>query len=72
MTVIEYYLRALEELAAGSRTPPEGICLTEEDPMARAAQLQTQIQAIGICEFVRRCAAQDEQTLPQKAYDSFR
>ena len=72
MTVIEYYLRALEELAAGSRTPPEGISLTEEDPMARAAQLQTQIQAIGICEFVRRCAAQDGQTLPQEAYDSFR
>ena len=72
MTVIEYYLRALEELASGSRTPPEGISLTEEDPMARAAQLQTQIQAIGICEFVRRCAAQDGQALPQEAYDSFR
>ena len=72
MTVIEYYLRALEELAAGSRTPPEGISLTEEDPMARAAQLQTQIQDIGICEFVRRCAAQDGQALPQEAYDSFR
>ena len=72
MTVIEYYLKALEELAAGSRIPPEGISLTEEDPMARAAQLQTQIQAIGICEFVRRCAAQDGQILPQEAYDSFR
>ena len=72
MTVTAYYLKALEELAAGSRTPPEGISLTEEEPMARAAQLQTQIRAMGICEFVRRCAAQDGQTLPQEVYESFR
>ena len=72
MTLIEYYLRYLQELAAGTRKPPEGMTLTEEEPMRRAAQMQEQIQAMGIPEFVRRCAAADGETIPQKLYDEFK
>lgn len=72
MTLIEYYLRDLQQIADGTRQPPEGIILTEEDPMRRAAQLQEQIQTIGIPEFVRRCAAQDGETIEQSVYDDFK
>lgn len=72
MTLIEYYLRDLQELADGTREAPEGIALTEIEPMKRAAQLQEQIQAIGICEFVRRCAAQDGEVLPDELYENFK
>lgn len=72
MTLIEHYLRDLQQLADGSREAPEGIVLTKTEPMQRAAQLQEQIQAIGIPEFVRRCAAQDGEVLPDELYASFR
>ncbi len=72
MTLIEYYLRDLQEIADGTRQPPEGIILTENEPMQRAAQLQEQIQSIGIPEFVRRCAAQDGEVLPDELYQSFK
>ena len=72
MTLIEHYLRDLQEIADGTRTPPEGIILTESEPMRRAAQLQEQIQSVGIAEFVRRCAEQDGVTLPDELYASFK
>ena len=59
MNLIELYLSYLQQLADGSRTPPEGIELTETEPMNRATQLQEQINAMGVPEFVRRCALQD-------------
>lgn len=71
MTLAEHYLTYLQELESG-RTPPEGISLTETDPMRRAAELQTHIQAMGVPEFVRRCAAQDGLELPQALYDDFK
>ena len=72
MTLIEHYLSDLQQIADGTRQPPEGIVLTEPEPMQRAAQLQEQIQAIGIPEFVRRCAEQDGTTLPDELYASFK
>lgn len=72
MNLIEYYLKYLQELGDGSRMPPEGMELTEQEPIARAAELQTQIQAIGIPEFVRRCAQADGQTLPQEVYENYK
>jgi len=72
LKLIEYYLRDLQQIADGTRIPPEGICLTEDEPMRRAAQLQEQIQAIGIPEFVRRCAEQDGEPLEQAVYDDFK
>ena len=45
MTLIEYYLKDMQGIADGSRLPPEGIVLTQEDPLRRAAELQEQIAA---------------------------
>ena len=59
MTLIEHYFTYLQALADGSRTAPKGIELHETEPMPRAAELQAQIQAMGVPEFVRRCAAQE-------------
>ena len=72
MNLIEYYLKYLQELGDGSRMPPEGMELTEQEPIARAAELQTQIQAIGIPEFVRRCAQADGQTLSPEVYENYK
>lgn len=72
MTLIEHYLRDLQALADGKKSPPEGITLTETEPMARAAELQAQIQSMGVPEFVRRCAAQEGLTLPDEIYAAYR
>ena len=65
MTLIERYLKYMQGIADGSRVPPEGITLTQDDPLRRAAELQEQIQALGVPEFVRRCAAQDGEVIPE-------
>ena len=72
MTLIEYYLTYLQQLADGTRTPPEGIGLSEAEPLRRAAELQTQIGEMGVPEFVRRCAAQDGNTLPAELFETYR
>lgn len=72
MTLIEHYFTYLQELADGSREAPNGISLHETEPMRRAAELQAQIQALGVPEFVRLCAAQDHQVLPAEVYDAYR
>ena len=72
MTLIEHYLDYLQQLSADERKAPEGIRLTEQEPMRRAAELQTQIREMGVPEFVRRCAAQDGTELPQELYDDYR
>lgn len=72
MTLIEHYFTYLQTLADGSRTAPKGIELHETEPMPRAAELQAQIQAMGVPEFVRRCAAQDGLTLPEEVYADYR
>lgn len=71
MTLIEQYFIYLEEISEGKRQPPEGIVLTETDPMKQAVELQEQIMKLGIPEFVRRCAAQDGRELPEEMYDEF-
>ena len=63
MTIAERYLRYLEEIETGARPLPEGISLQKEAPIERAAELQMQIQAMGLGQFLRLCAAQDGQTL---------
>ena len=72
MTLTEHYLEYLQQLSADERKAPEGIRLTEQEPMRRAAELQTQIREMGVPEFVRRCAAQDGTELPQELYDDYR
>lgn len=72
MTLIDYYLNYLQELSDGTRQPPEGVTLTQTEPLPRATELQTQIAQMGVPEFVRRCAAQDGQTLPNALFENYR
>ena len=55
----------------GSRKAPDGITLTKTGDMEKAIELQQQIAAIGIPEFVRLCAAQDGETIPEEELESF-
>ena len=71
MTLLEHYLTYLSEICEGTRTPPEGICLTKTGDMERAIELQQQISQIGIPEFVKLCAAQDGTELPEEELQSF-
>ena len=71
MTLIEYYLKDMQGIADGSRLAPEGIVLTQEDPLRRAAELQEQIAAMGVPEFVRRCAEQDGEVIPGEVYAAY-
>ena len=65
MTTAERYLRYLQEIESGARPLPEGLSLQQEGKMERAAELQLQIQAMGLGEFLRRCAAQDGESLSE-------
>ena len=62
MTLLERYLNYLSQICEGSRKAPDGITLTKTGDMEKAIELQQQIAAIGIPEFVRLCAAQDGET----------
>ena len=70
MSLFEYYLRYLTAVCEGSLTV-EGLGSKKEDPTERAMELQAQIAAIGIPEFVRLCAAAEGTQIPQEAYDRF-
>ena len=59
MTLLERYLNYLSQICEGSRKAPDGITLTKTGDMEKAIELQQQIAAIGIPEFVRLCAAQE-------------
>lgn len=72
MTMTERYLRYIQELGEGAREAPEGIKLTQTEPLARAAELQQQIQDMGIVPFLSLCAAQDGETLSEEEKNSFR
>ena len=69
MELFEYYLRYMTELLEGKRPAPEGITLTAEDEEGRTRQITEQLAAMGAAEFVRACAAQDGETLPDSLFD---
>ena len=71
MTLLERYLNDITELCEGTRTLPEGIVLTKTGDMEKAIELQQQIARIGIPEFVKRCAAQDGEVIPDEELQSF-
>ena len=71
MTLLERYLNYLSQICEGSRTPPEGILLTRTGDMEKAIELQQQIAGLGIPEFVKRCAAQDGEKIPEQELESF-
>ena len=71
MTLLERYLNYLSQICEGSRKAPDGITLTKTGDMEKAIELQQQIAAIGIPEFVRLCAAQDGETIPEEELATF-
>ena len=71
MTLLQHYLTYLSEICEGSRKAPDGITLTKTGDMEKAIELQQQIASIGIPEFVRRCAAQDGETIPEEELEGF-
>jgi len=72
MNVIERYFLYLQQINEGTRPAPEGITLTQTEPLAKAGELQAQITEMGVPAFVSLCAAQDGQTIPAEELDSFR
>ena len=72
MELAQYYIKYLQELGEGRREAPEGITLSQTDPMRRAVELQEAIAKLGVPEFVRRCAAQDGITLPPELLENYR
>ncbi len=71
MTLFEYYLKYMSEICEGTRKAPDGINITENDEMKKAMELQQQISAMGIPDFVRLCAQEDGVEIPQEEYDNF-
>ena len=72
MELAQYYMKYLQELGEGQREAPEGIVLTETDPMRRAVELQEAIATLGVPEFVRRCAAQDGTEPDPAIFENYR
>ena len=69
MPLFDYYARYMTELGEGKRPAPEGITLPEDgDEKARIQSLAQQLQAMGMAEFVRACAAQDGTVLPEELF----
>ena len=69
MTLFDYYARYMTELWEGKRPAPAGITLPEDgDEKARIQSLAQQLQAMGMAEFVRACAAQDSTVLPEELF----
>lgn len=71
MTLWEYYLQYTGELLEGTRPCPAGISLTESEDLARAVELYSQIETMGIPDFVRACAQMDGVELPADLYADF-
>ena len=68
MELFDYYLRYMTDLLAGKRPAPAGITLTAEDEEGRTRQISEQLSAMGAADFVRACAAQDGETLPEELF----
>lgn len=71
MELWTYYLKFFSEICDGTRPLPEGLHAGAQDPMARVMELQAQVLDMGVPAFVRRCAMQTGENIPQSAYDSF-
>ena len=69
MTLFDYYLQYMTEVWEGKRPAPEGITLPDSgDESTRIQALGQQLQAMGMAEFVRACAAQDGTVLPEELF----
>lgn len=69
MTLFDYYLQYMTEVWEGKRPAPEGITLPDSgDESTRIQTLGQQLQAMGMAAFVRACAAQDGDALPEELF----
>ena len=69
MTLFDYYLQYMTEVWEGKRPAPEGITLPDSgDESTRIQALGQQLQAMGMAAFVRDCAAQDGDALPEELF----
>lgn len=69
MTLFDYYLQYMTEVWEGKRPAPEGITLPDSgDESTRIQALGQQLQAMGMATFVRACAAQDGDALPEELF----
>lgn len=69
MTLFDCYLQYMTEVWEGKRPAPEGITLPDSgDENARIQALGQQLQAMGMADFVRACAAQDGTVLPEELF----
>lgn len=69
MTLFDYYLQYMTQVWEGKRPAPEGITLPEDgDEATRIQALGRQLQAMGMADFVRACAAQDGTVLPEELF----
>lgn len=69
MELFDYYLRYMTEILEHKRPAPEGMTLTAEDDEGRMRQITEQLAAMGPESFVRACAAQDGEALPETLFD---
>lgn len=70
MSLFEYYIRYLTAVCEGT-LQVDGFQSGKTGEAERAMELQKQIAATGIAEFVRRCAAAEGTEIPQSVYDDF-
>ena len=69
MTLFDYYLQYMTAVWEGKRPAPEGITLPDSgDESTRIQALGQQLQAMGMAAFVRACAAQDGDALPEELF----
>ena len=69
MTLFDYYLQYMTEVWEGKRPAPEGITLPDSGgESTRIQALGQQLQAMGMAAFVRACAAQDGDALPEELF----
>ena len=69
MTLFDYYLQYMTEVWEGKHPAPEGITLPDSgDESTRIQALGQQLQAMGMAAFVRACAAQDGDALPEELF----
>ena len=66
MTLMDYCMHYIGEIMDGKRAAPEGVTLTETDPMRRSLELMQ--KAGDIPTLVRMCAAQDGTVLPEELF----
>ena len=71
MTLLDYYIRYLTQLSEGGMAAPDELTLHGQSPEERVMELQKQVAAMGIPEFVRLCAKTAGEDIPQNLYDEF-